>query len=152
MQMKGTIEQLEKIITDYTPLLKKLSEEALTAKPNPAKWSKKEIIGHLIDSALTNARRFVVAQYEEQPKIIYAQNEWVTASGYQNYSTGDLINLWVLINKHICSILSTMQPEMYSRICITAEPHTIEWLAADYNKHLLHHMHVVLDMEAVVYP
>ncbi|MBI1779777.1 MAG: DinB family protein [Sphingobacteriales bacterium] len=150
--MKTTIEQLEKIIADYTPMLFQLKEEQLTAKPNPAKWSKKEIIGHLVDSALTNSRRFVVAQYEDSPHIVYAQNTWVTTSGYQNYASADLINLWSLLNKHICSILANMNSELYSRTCVTGEPHTIEWLAADYNKHLLHHMHVILDLEPIAYP
>ena len=150
--MKETIEQLEKIIAEYKLLLGKLTEEELSAKPNPAKWSKKEIIGHLVDSALTNSRRFVVAQYEDNPKIVYAQGVWVKASGYQNYQSKDLIDLWALINRHICQILSSMPPDLYNRIAVTSEPHTIEWLAADYNKHLLHHLHVILDLEPVAYP
>lgn len=150
--MKKTIEQLQTIIEKYKPLLLQLNEEALVAKPNPAKWSKKEIIGHLIDSALSNSRRFVVAQYEDNPKIVYAQDTWVKASGYQNYLSKDLIDLLALINKHICQILATMPPELYNRIAVTSEPHTIEWLAADYNKHLLHHLHVALDLEPVAYP
>lgn len=150
--MKETISQLQDIIAQYEPMLLQLKEEQLTAKPNPAKWSKKEIIGHLIDSALSNARRFVVAQYEDAPHIVYVQDTWVKASGYQNYDAADLISLWRLLNKHIVSILSNMNPELYSRTCVTGEPHTIEWLAADYNKHLLHHMHVILDLEPVVYP
>lgn len=150
--MKETIEQLEKIIADYKPLLSNLTEGELSAKSNPGKWSKKEIVGHLIDSALTNARRFIVAQYEDNPKIVYAQDTWVKASGYQNYESKNLIDLWALINKHICQILSSLQPDLQKRICITGEPHTIEWLAADYNKHLLHHLHVILDLEPVAYP
>lgn len=150
--MEQTIDQLKKIIADYSPLLNQLSEDEFSSKPNPAKWSKKEITGHLIDSALTNARRFVVAQYEDNPKIVYAQDTWVKASGYQNYAAKDLIDLWALINKHICQILSSMSPDLYNRLCVTGEPHTIEWLAADYNKHLLHHLHVILDLEPVGYP
>lgn len=150
--MKSTIIQLQDIIAKYEPMLLLLNEEQLTAKPNPAKWSKKEIIGHLIDSALNNARRFIVAQYEDSPHIVYAQDIWVSASGYQHYESKDLIALWVLINKHIISILSVMKPEVYQRRCLTGALHTIEWLAADYNKHLLHHMHVIVDMEPVAYP
>ena len=150
--MEKTINELEGIIEKYQQLLWQLTEETLSAKPNPAKWSRKEIIGHLVDSALNNARRFVVAQYEEAPHIVYAQDTWVKASGYQQYDSKELIQLWVLINKHICSILAATPQEMYNRTCLTQQVHTIEWLAADYNKHLLHHLHAVLDLEPIPYP
>ena len=71
--MENTIQQLQSIIDNYTPQLQRLPEDAWPAKPNPAKWSKKEILGHLIDSAQNNIRRFIVAQYEDNPKITYAQ-------------------------------------------------------------------------------
>ena len=62
--------------------------------------AKKKILGRLIDSAQTNIRRFIVARYEEKPFIKYAQDEWVAAANYQQYDTGDLIQLWVLLNRH----------------------------------------------------
>jgi len=65
--MKHTAKELEALVNEYTPLMQAISEKDLAAKPAPNKWSKKEIIGHLIDSALTNSRRFIVAQYEENP-------------------------------------------------------------------------------------
>src|SRR5579871_3910317 len=98
--------QLKKIVTDYSPLLRNTSEEDFAAKPDPKKWSKKEILGHLIDSAQSNIRRFVVAQYEDVPKIVYNQYAWVAITGYQHYPTQDLIELWKLLNKHISVILS----------------------------------------------
>jgi len=150
--MKNTIIKLEQLIQEYIPLLKNISEEIMLAKPASGKWSKKEIIGHLIDSALTNSRRFIVCQYEDAPKIVYAQVEWVIASGYQSYDTNDLIQLWTLLNKHICHILENTPEHLWQRTCMTQQLHTIEWLATDYVKHLKHHMHVVLDMEPVAYP
>jgi hypothetical protein len=152
--MKATIEQLQNIVTDYTELLKGMDEKELVFKPGPGKWSKKEILGHLIDSAQSNIRRFVVAQYEETPRIGYNQDKWVAISNYQHYPTSDLIALWALINKHICVILSNTSPQAAQRTCETSDPqpHTIAWLAADYAKHLLHHLHQVLNMEPVAYP
>lgn len=150
--MKKSIEQLEVIISNYIPQLEGIPEENWSYKPNPAKWSRKEILGHLIDSAQNNIRRFVVAQYEENPKITYAQDTWVAAAGYQNYLTGDLISLWTLLNKHICSILKNIPATTAERLAQTDEAHSIQWLAADYNKHLLHHLHQVLDLEPVAYP
>lgn len=150
--MQNTIETLEKLITGYTYQLKPIDSATFSNKPSPEKWSNKEILGHLIDSAQSNIRRFIIAQYEDNPKIVYNQNEWVTASGYQQYDKNELIEFWMLINKHIWHILKNMPAGKEKRICTTGEEHTIEWLAEDYIKHLQHHMHVILNLEPVAYP
>lgn len=150
--MKQIIDQLRSIITEYKPLLEQLNEEELCAKPVPGKWSKKEIIGHLVDSAQSNTRRFVMGQYEDKPYIVYAQDEWVRIADYQNYPTKDLIEFWSLLNKHIACILENIPPGVEERLCQTQELHSIKWLAADYNKHLLHHLHYVLGLETIAYP
>ncbi len=81
--MKKIISNLEKIITDYAPQLQQLSESDFSFKPSPSKWSGKEYLGHLVDSAQSNIRRFVVAQHEDKPHIVYAQEKWVIASKLQ---------------------------------------------------------------------
>ena len=149
--MKPIADELEKIIDESLPALNDISQEKFSKKENPGKWSKKEILGHLIDSAQNNIRRFIVAQYEDRPKITYNQDKWVTISNYQSYPTNDLIKLWELMNRHICYILRNTSEEMSQRESQTEAMHSIEWLAADYNKHLLHHLHQVLDLEPVSY-
>jgi len=149
--MKLIADELEKIINESTPALKKISEEGFRLKESPGKWSKKEILGHLIDSAQNNIRRFIVAQYEDRPKITYNQDKWVMISDYQHYNTSALINLWELLNKHICQILRNTSPEMAERESQSEALHTIEWLAQDYVKHFRHHLHQVLDLEPVAY-
>lgn len=150
--MQQIINELEKIINDYTPQLKQLDESAFSLKPSPGKWSGKEYLGHLIDSAQNNIRRFVVAQYEERPHIVYQQDTWVSAANYQDYDPNDLINLWVLLNKHMAVLLKNMPADMEEKEVLTGDIHTIKWLAADYNKHLLHHLHQVLKLEPLPYP
>ena len=152
--MKNISEKLEKIIQDFSTRLRAITEKAYAHKPHPKKWSKKEILGHLIDSAQNNIRRFIVSQYEEPPYIVYDQDKWVSISKYQQYSVKDLIELWILLNKHICIILSNTPTDMAIRECITnnSESHTIEWLAEDYIRHLLHHLHQVTELEEVDYP
>jgi hypothetical protein len=151
--MKESIEALEAILNKYYPLLQQLSEEQMDHRYAPGKWSKREEIGHLVDSAQNNIRRFIEAQYhEEPPTIVYNQDEWVKLSDYANYKSIDLLRLWILVNHHILAILRRMPEEKYQNLCNRREPHTIEWLAADYNKHLLYHLHRILDLEPVPYP
>jgi hypothetical protein len=152
VSVKSTAAELEKIIILHLPHLKKIADKQYSFKSSPTKWSKKEILGHLIDSAQSNIRRFVVAQYEESPFIKYNQDKWVTIANYQQWNTDDIINLWYLLNKQICHILNNTPENRYQRNCQTESLHTIEWLAADYVKHLKHHLHVVLDLETVAYP
>ena len=152
--MKIASGQLHQIASDYSEKLKAVSEEKYAAKPSLKKWSKKEVLGHLIDSVQSNIRRFVVAQYEDLPKIVYKQDDWVAIADYQNYPTKDLIELWRLLNNHAAIILANMSEETAKRKCDTndKENHSIEWLANDYIKHLLHHLHQILDLEPIAYP
>jgi hypothetical protein len=150
--MQSIALQLETIIDQYLPALKDVPESEMLYKPSPLKWSKKEILGHLVDSAQNNIRRFVVAQYEENPAITYNQDQWVTITNYQQYNFSDLIDLWYLLNKHISVVLRNISKETAHRKCQTRNLHTIEWLAQDYIKHLRHHLHQVLELEPVAYP
>jgi len=150
--MVSTAFELEAVIDQHLPSLQALLKEKMAYKPSPAKWSKKEIIGHMIDSAQNNIRRFIVAQYEDNPHIVYKQDNWVALSNYQNYDVNELVNLWYLINKHVVAVLKNMQPDMLERKCQTESEHTIEWLAQDYIRHLKHHLHQVLEIDPVPYP
>jgi len=151
--MQPTIVYLEKIIRIYSKRLAALNDDAYDWRPSPEKWSKKEILGHLVDSAQNNIRRFVVAQYEDTPNIVYSQDEWVAVTGYRAYPSRDLITLWTLLNKHIVIILGKMSPEAAQRKCaMGGQPQTLEWVAADYCNHLVHHLHQILDLDPIAYP
>jgi len=152
--MQATIDHLQKIILNYSGRLEAIKEDVYSHKPRPEKWSKQEILGHLVDSAQNNIRRFVVAQYEDLPTVKYDQDQWVAIGNYKDYPVKDLIALWVLLNKHICRILAATSPAAAQRKCASGNDtvHTIEWLAADYCNHLLHHLHQILDLEPIAYP
>jgi hypothetical protein len=149
--MKDIANNLLYIIEQYTPLLQQISEATFSAKPSPNKWSKKETLGHLLDSAQNNARRFVVAQYEDKPYIVYKQDFWVAAANYQAYETKELVALWSLFNKHIFMLLHNMPESAGEKICVSEAEHALKWLAEDYIKHTKHHLHQVIDLEPFPY-
>lgn len=150
--MESIAAEINAVIETHLSALQFIPESEYNFKPSATRWSKKEILGHLIDSAQNNIRRFIVAQYDERPKIVYNQDKWVTLTNYQQYNLPDLISLWYLLNKHICKILECLPPEASGRECESEELHTIQWLAQDYKRHLLHHLHQVLSLEPVAYP
>lgn len=155
--MEKIVQDLRSILTDFVVKLNAISPEDFSAKPNPAKWSRKEVIGHLIDSAQNNLRRFLVGQYDASANIVYEQDFWVSANDYQNMKQDEIILLWKLINERICAVLSNMPREAYGKELNTGkgnpEMHSLEWLASDYVKHMKHHLNQVIAKSFdVVYP
>ena len=116
-------------------------------KPGPDKWSKKEIIGHLIDSAQINLQRFIRCTYEEKFKLVYEQVEWVDVNHYQEADLGDLLSLWQLLNRQIIRVLQNYPPNRLQIECDSSKQavglHSVEWLAQDYVVHLKHHLNQV---------
>ena len=129
--MNQIAEELKKIVAEYSVKLADIPVDVYALTPSPKKWSKKQILGHLIDSAQTNIRRFIIAQYEDSPEIIYNQEQWVELSRYQEQELNDLIPLWALLNKHICFILSGVNRSASQKICKTNNQttHSLDWLA-----------------------
>ncbi len=147
--MQETIHELKEIIEKFSADFSGHDASDMQAKPLADKWSKKEVIGHLIDSAHTNLRRFIVGQYENKYPIRYDQDFWVKANNYQNTPVDDIILLWKAINQRICTVLQNMPAENYRKEVNTGkeetpEMHSLQWLAADYVKHLKHHINQVI--------
>ncbi len=156
--MRHLIIELEGIVNAFAKNISSISESDFSAKPNPTKWSKKEVLGHLIDSAENNLRRFICAQYESQPpKIRYDQNFWVTANRYGSAPSNEVIENWKLVNLKICRVLGQMPDQNHVKPCDTGKDapnlHTIKWLAEDYVKHLKHHLNqIIADSFDTTYP
>lgn len=146
--MKHTAGELQHIIDAYAPKLQAYSAYDFAHKPFPGKWSKQEVLGHLIDSAHNNLRRFIVTPYEDTPHIVYDQDMWVSVNDYQHMKKEEMILLWKLMNERISVVLDRMPESAYSRVCNTGkgqeELHPVQWLAADYVKHLKHHINEIL--------
>lgn len=94
----------------------------------PGKWSRKEIIGHLIDSAANNHARFVRAQIEDDFVVHdYDQARWVDVQRYRERSWPDLVRLWEAYNRHLAAIMED-------------ENAVAAALMRDYLAHLKHHL------------
>lgn len=138
---------LKNIIDTELQRFQHISDEEWSHKISPEKWSKKEIIGHLCDSALTNIRRFVITQYKENENIVYDQDAWVKAQNYQNVPISDLIGLWKFLNYQIVHTVENIPDEALKNTCDTTktEPQvfTLEFIVKDYVEHLHHHLKAI---------
>lgn len=141
--MLNVIDDLKETIEKYNFLLVKINEDAFTVKPGPAKWSKKEELGHLIDSAQNNIQRFIRVQYEHV-HILYHPDNWVFFNDYQHANLKEMIILWHLLNKQICNILQRMEPEVFERMIDIGHEmpnqKTTLFIAEDYVLHMRHHL------------
>jgi len=154
--MQIIIHELLGIVREYGQKMAAIPNEHFIAKPSPKKWSRIEVLGHLIDSAQNNLRRFICGQYESPPALItYDQEFWVAANQYSLSKKEDMIQLWALLNQRIASVLETMPEANHQKYCPIGSGglKSMEWFAADYVKHLKHHLNQILPGSFdIVYP
>lgn len=144
--IEKALNRLEYIINLTPKMLTEISEENMSTKPFPTKWSKKEIIGHLIDSATNNHQRFVRGQFENIPEISYDQNNWNEFNFYNQIESKQIISFWTIYNKQIIEIIKRIPKEnLEKQIKIGNNIFTLEFLIIDYVEHLEHHLNQIIE-------
>ena len=116
-------------------------------KPTETAWSKKEIFGHLIDSAVNNLQRFTEIQYAEKPYAVrpYNQDELVKANDYQNKNSQDLLRLLMALNKHIVDVMKNQTEDTlkYQILLPNKTTTDLKFLMNDYMEHFYHHLNQI---------
>jgi hypothetical protein len=148
------VEVFRQTVTTAAKDLLAVPEDA-AARPRAAgKWSPKEIIGHLIDSAANNHARFVRAQATDDLVCEgYDQEAWVRAQQYNTRSWRDLVRLWRDYNLHLANVMASADPDALERprarhnldrIAFATvsrdQPVTLAYFMRDYVAHLQHHL------------
>lgn len=146
--------ELATTVRQHAPMLLTFGEPDVSRYPSPGKWSAKQIIGHLIDSAANNHRRFVIAQFTNDLVFKgYDQEAWVSAQRYQDESWPDLVALWQCYNLHLAHLIASIPAEVRHsprekhnldilawRPVPTSQPVSLEYFVNDYAGHLKHHL------------
>ena len=147
--MNSTISQLSQLVAIGEAYLKTTHRQKLAAKPKPTQWSKKEILGHLIDSARYNLSRFTEIHIKPKPYqvIDYEQDELVLENDYQRAEPKDLTMLWVSLNKQIIQVIKK-QTEKTLQIQAklpSQETTNLLFLINDYLEHMEYHVKQIID-------
>lgn len=141
--MQSLLQEFREIVEKAAVTFRALPAAEAERRPVEGKWSRKEILGHLIDSAANNHQRFVRAQLSATTSLPgYEQGGWVASQNYQGESWEEIVQLWQSYNLHLQHIIRHI-PEscLQNRITIgTSESVTLEFLIYDYLKHLKHHL------------
>lgn len=142
--MKETIQKIEHSLNIVHTYFTSHDEAHLRAPIADGKWSRKQIIGHLIDSAINNLQRFTEIGYQPQPYIYreYNQAELVTINDYQNADTIELLRLWILLNRQIMRVMQNQtQERLHLRVQFTdGQISDLMFLMTDYPVHMEHHV------------
>ncbi len=143
---KESINKLDRIINVAADLLLEISDEEFSGKASPDKWSKKEILGHLIDSATNNHQRFIRVQFESNPEIVYDQNKWNKFNFYQEMESVQIINFWTIYNRQLIEIIKRIPKEsMMKQVRVGESLLSLEFIIGDYVEHLEHHLKQIID-------
>jgi hypothetical protein len=133
---------LASVIEHALPHLTAIPDDAASKKPAPNKWSKKEILGHLIDSAANNHQRFVRLQLQPEIELPgYDQDDWVRLNRYQQRPWSEIVTLWAAYNRHLASIIESLDESTLGHVWHSpGGDNTLEFIATDYVRHLKHHL------------
>ncbi len=147
--MNCTVSRLNQLVEIGEAYLSKTHRQQLAAKPKPTQWSKKEILGHLIDSAHYNLRRFTEIHIKTKPYQIvdYEQDELVLVNNYQRAEPKDLIMLWVGLNRQIIHIIRELNEKTVQVQAKLPNQKTTSllFLINDYLDHLEHHVKQIVE-------
>ncbi|OMQ09066.1 DinB family protein [[Flexibacter] sp. ATCC 35103] len=136
------IERLLKNVTYFPTIIQNILEEKKLGK-----WSKKEILGHLTDSAIHNLVRFTEINYLEKPYHYrpYSQIDLVNLNQYQEMDIQELTQLWFLLNKQIVKLMKSVDEKALDYKIILTDESVIDlkFLMTDYVEHLEHHINQI---------
>jgi hypothetical protein len=151
-------DRLRNAVADAYPRLASISDSDAATPPAPGKWSPKQVIGHLIDSASNNHQRFVRANFVDDLIFLgYDQEKWVELGHYTEAPWSSLITLWREFNLQIARVMEATpsavrdQPRTRHNLHQLAwrsvpedQAVTLEYFMNDYVDHLEHHLGQIL--------
>jgi hypothetical protein len=139
---------LASLLQTVPPRLATIPDDEAAQPPAPGRWSKKQILGHLIDSASNNHQRWVRAQVAPRLEFPgYPQESWVAVQSYATESWPDLVELWLVLNRHLLHIIRNVPESCLSRPCVigTNDEIALSAVIEGYVTHMEHHLAQILE-------
>lgn len=141
--MKELSEQLARVVEAAECKLGTISAMESEEPLSPGGWSRKQVIGHLIDSASNNHQRFVRAMLQSSLDFpAYDQDGSIRVQAVQHADWGMLVSLWAAYNRYLIHVIANIPASKLPTTCRigTGQAVTLDFLARDYLAHLVHHL------------
>jgi uncharacterized damage-inducible protein DinB len=137
-----SLSQLRQLLDRVPPALRSISDEQAASGSGSDKWSAKQELGHLLDSAVVNHYRWMRVLSEDNPTLPgYDGPLWVGAHNYQGRSWPDLIDIWQRLNQHMLMLADGVDADDWQRPAIfDGKPSTLELMLDDYVHHATDHL------------
>jgi hypothetical protein len=136
-------EQLLRLVDSAELLLRDVGEMDSRRPILPGGWSRKQVLGHLIDSASNNHQRFVRAALQPSLEFPgYEQEGSVRVQAVQEAEWPLLVSLWAAYNRYLAHVIAHLPASKLETICRIGENEavTLGFIATDYLRHLVHHL------------
>lgn len=135
--------EILRVVNSAEAILRRVSVEESRVPILAGGWSRRQVLGHLIDSASNNHQRFVRASLTDSLEFpAYDQNAWARVQAAEEADWSLLVALWANYNRYLAHVIAHLPPtklEVPIRIG-QSEPVTLEFVAKDYLRHLVHHL------------
>jgi len=131
--------------------LRAITELEATEPYKPDAWTRKQVLGHLIDSAINNHVRFVMAALDgEYTGPAYHAQGWVSMHDYANILWSELLDLWKAHNALLARVVSQVPEDKLTAECRigTDQPVTLRYVIEDYLHHLEEHITEITESQA----
>ncbi len=150
-RLKGMLDfkKYEKMVDDFEILMIK-NQNISEVKLGPDKWTLKEIVGHLIDSASNNHQRFVRLQIDRKITLPgYDAEEWVSLSNIQNLDYSFVVGFWKIYNKFLINLIQNINPISMKNVwkIKDGEEYNLGFLIEDYFSHMKFHFQMFIDRQ-----
>ena len=141
--MNSLSAELARVVDATEPILRAVGERESKQPALAGGWSRKQLLGHLIDSASNNHQRFVRAALQGELEFpAYDQAGWARIQAAEEVPWPALVALWADYNRYLAHIIARLPADKLESRCRigNGEPVTLKFLANDYLRHLLHHL------------
>lgn len=144
------IEKLEHLSAVVPYLLRQVDEESFCFKPAESIRSKKERLGHLIDSATNNHQTFASFQHKKDLQPFYNLHNWNKYGYYQRSSRDQIIALWVTANMQLLETIKSMSDEDLRRKCLLGSRLVATtWLIRNYVEDVEHNFADMIEKKII---
>jgi len=141
--MKELSDKLVRVVRSAESILLQVPEAESSKPVLSGGWSRKQVLGHLIDSASNNHQRFVRAALQTALDFPgYDQDGCVRVQAVEEADWTLLVSLWAGYNRYLAHVIAHLPASKLETLCRIGldEPVTLRFLAEDYLRHLLHHL------------